>query len=122
MRPGASAAAGRDLADDSVGERSAKRRPVSNIVPCGVLLGMATEVGVLLTLSRGFTLQEESAFEEVVCHQRDRLFTIALWIPRDRGEAEDAVQETLISGVESLALVVTTMQRVPSKHPADFVR
>jgi RNA polymerase sigma-70 factor (ECF subfamily) len=61
-----------------------------------VLLGMATEIGMPRTASRELTLQEELAFEQIVFRQRHRLYVIALGILRDRGEAEDAVQETLI--------------------------
>ena len=50
-----------------------------------------------MPITRELTLQDELAFEQIVFRQRHRLFTIALGIPRDRGEAEDAVQETLIS-------------------------
>jgi DNA-directed RNA polymerase specialized sigma24 family protein len=57
---------------------------------------MATEIGMRLTASGELTLEEELAFEQIVFLQRHRLFAIALGILRDRGEAEDAVQEALI--------------------------
>jgi hypothetical protein len=69
---------------------------VSKIHSRCVVLGMATEIGMRRTASRQLTLQEELAFEQIVFGQRHRLYVIALGILRDRGEAEDAVQETLV--------------------------
>src|SRR5579864_2432205 len=57
---------------------------------------MASEMQMRSTASSERTLQDELAFEQIVFRQRHRLFAIALGILRDRGEAEDAVQETLI--------------------------
>jgi RNA polymerase sigma-70 factor (ECF subfamily) len=64
--------------------------------PRCVLLDMASEIEMRLTASSELTLQDELAFEQIVFRQRHRLFAIALGILRDRGEAEDAVQEALI--------------------------
>jgi RNA polymerase sigma-70 factor, ECF subfamily len=57
---------------------------------------MASELEMRITVTSELTLQDEMAFEQIVFRQRHRLFTIALGILRDRGEAEDAVQEALI--------------------------
>ena len=69
---------------------------VSRIDPWCVLLDMASEMEMRLTASSERTLQDELAFEQIVFRQRHRLFAVALGILRDRGEAEDAVQEALI--------------------------
>jgi RNA polymerase sigma-70 factor (ECF subfamily) len=57
---------------------------------------MASEIEMRMAIPSELRLQDELAFEQIVFRQRHRLFTIALGILRDRGEAEDAVQETLI--------------------------
>src|ERR1700680_1991635 len=64
--------------------------------PRCVLLDMASEIEMRMPITSELTLQDELSFEQIVFRQRHRLFTIALGILRDRGEAEDAVQETLI--------------------------
>jgi RNA polymerase sigma-70 factor (ECF subfamily) len=64
--------------------------------PRCVLLGMASEIEMRMTISSELSSEDELAFEQIVFRQRHRLFTIALGILRDRGEAEDAVQETLL--------------------------
>ncbi|MEO7275490.1 MAG: sigma-70 family RNA polymerase sigma factor [Vicinamibacterales bacterium] len=42
-----------------------------------------------------------SSFEEVVLPHVDRLFRLAMWLSRDRTEAEDIVQETLFQALTS---------------------
>lgn len=64
--------------------------------PRCVLTVMTAEIELRMTGTSALTLQDELAFEHVIFGQRHRLFTIALGILRDRGEAEDAVQETLV--------------------------
>src|ERR1700676_729371 len=64
--------------------------------PSCVLLGMGCEIEMRIAIPTELRRQDELAFEQIVFRQRHRLFTLALGILRDRGEAEDAVQETLI--------------------------
>jgi RNA polymerase sigma-70 factor (ECF subfamily) len=42
-----------------------------------------------------------TAFESEVMPHVDRLFRLAMWWERDRGEAEDVVQETLVQALQS---------------------
>jgi RNA polymerase sigma-70 factor (ECF subfamily) len=45
--------------------------------------------------------QEWSTFELEVLPHVDRLFRLALWLERDRSEAEDLVQETMMQALQS---------------------
>jgi RNA polymerase sigma-70 factor (ECF subfamily) len=44
-----------------------------------------------------------TAFESEVMPHVDRLFRLAMWWERDRGEAEDLVQETLVQALQSFS-------------------
>src|SRR5262247_2619630 len=45
--------------------------------------------------------EEWSSFEREVLPHVDRLFRLAMWLERDRTEAEDLVQETLMQALQS---------------------
>ena len=42
-----------------------------------------------------------SAFEGAVLPHSDRLFRLAMWLERNRADAEDAVQETMVQALRS---------------------
>ncbi len=69
-------------------------------------------IATVRELSTGETLLERT-FEAVAVSDARRLFTLALSILRDDGEAEDAVQETLLKAWRSWASV-STMERPAS--------
>ena len=70
--------------------------------------------------------REWSAFEQEVMPHIDDLFRIAKWLMRDRGEAEDLVQETFMQALQSFhryeqgtnarAWLVTIMYRARGKR------
>ena len=53
------------------------------------------------TLLRSRDIREQEAFEATVLRETRRLYVLALSILRDGGEAEDAVQETLVKAWRS---------------------
>ena len=67
-----------------------------------------------------------SAFEGEVLPHVDRLFRLAMWLERNRADAEDAVQETMMRALRSFhrfqpgtncrAWLVTILQRVVSNR------
>jgi len=73
-----------------------------------------------------------SAFEGEVLPHADRLFRLAMWFVRNRSDAEDVVQETMIQALESfhrfqpwnncLAWLTTILQRIVSNHRSAAVR
>jgi RNA polymerase sigma-70 factor (ECF subfamily) len=77
------------------------------------------------TMSRD-TLETWSAFEGEVLPHADRLFRLAMWFERNRADAEDAVQETMIRALRSFhrfqpgtncrAWLVTILRRVVSNR------
>src|SRR5262245_9781190 len=67
-----------------------------------------------------------AAFEGEVLPHADRLFRLAMWLERNRADAEDVVQETMIQALRSFhrfqpgtncrAWLVTILQRVVSNR------
>src|SRR5262245_55594145 len=67
-----------------------------------------------------------AVFEEEVLPHADRLFRLALWFERNRADAEDVVQETMIQALRSFhrfepgtncrAWLVTILQRIVSNR------
>src|SRR5678815_5087197 len=66
------------------------------------------------------------AFEAEVLPHADRLFRLAMWLERNRADAEDVVQETMIQALRSFhrfqpgtncrAWLITILQRVVSNR------
>src|SRR4029077_8484102 len=75
---------------------------------------------------------EWSAFEAEAMPHLDRLFRLAMWMERDRQEAEDLVQETLLQALRSFgrftpgtncrAWLVTILQHVRGNRRRARVR
>src|SRR5215467_3515228 len=67
-----------------------------------------------------------SAFEGEVLPHSDRLFRLAMWLERNRADAEDAVQETMVQALRSFhrfepgtncrAWLITILQRIVSNR------
>lgn len=67
-----------------------------------------------------------AAFEGEVLPHADRLFRLAMWLERNRAEAEDVVQETMIQALRSFhrfqqgtncrAWLITILQRIVSNR------
>jgi RNA polymerase sigma-70 factor, ECF subfamily len=67
-----------------------------------------------------------AAFEGEVLPHADRLFRLAMWLERNRGDAEDVVQETMIQALRSFhryqpgtncrAWLITILQRIVSNR------
>ena len=67
-----------------------------------------------------------SAFEREVLPHADRLFRLAMWLERNRADAEDAVQETMVQALRSFhrfqpgtncrAWLITILRRVISNR------
>jgi RNA polymerase sigma-70 factor (ECF subfamily) len=67
-----------------------------------------------------------SAFEEEALPHANRLFRLAMWLERNRADAEDAVQETMVQAMRSFhrfqpgtncrAWLITILQRVISNR------
>src|SRR5919109_2896190 len=65
-------------------------------------------------------------FEAEVLPHIDRLFRLAMWLERDRGEAEDLVQETFVEALQSFhrfergtncrAWLITIMRHLQGKR------
>jgi RNA polymerase sigma-70 factor, ECF subfamily len=70
--------------------------------------------------------EPSSAFETEVLPHADRLFRLAMWLERDRTDAEDVVQDTMMQALRSFhrfqpgtncrAWLVTILQRVVSNR------
>ena len=79
-----------------------------------------------MTMTRLHDSESWSAFETEVLPHGDRLFRLAMWFERNRTDAEDAVQETMIQALRSFhrfrpgtncrAWLVTILQRVVSNR------
>src|SRR6476661_5247180 len=67
-----------------------------------------------------------AAFEGEVLPHTDRLFRLAMWLERNRDDAEDVVQETMIQALRSFhrfqpgtncrAWLITILQRIVSNR------
>ena len=67
-----------------------------------------------------------AAFEEEVLPHADRLFRLAMWLERNRADAEDVVQETMMQALRSFhrfqpgtncrAWLITILQRIVSNR------
>jgi RNA polymerase sigma-70 factor, ECF subfamily len=81
-------------------------------------------------LKHAAALRDESsswtAFEREVLPHADRLFRLAMWLERNRADAEDVVQETMIQALRSFhrfqpgtncrAWLITILQRIVSNR------
>jgi RNA polymerase sigma-70 factor, ECF subfamily len=64
-----------------------------------------SDVIAYATLERSWDISEHEAFEATALRETRRLFLLALSILRDEGEAEDAVQETLVKAWRSRGML-----------------
>lgn len=62
---------------------------------------MTSDVIAYATVVRSWGISEQEAFEAMALRETRRLYVLALAILRDSGEAEDAVQETLVKAWRS---------------------
>lgn len=103
------------------------RRPGINAGLMGILLPGLHGLSCLAAYDRHSASPDLwSAFEAEAMPHVDRLFRLAMWMERDRQEAEDLVQETLLQALRSFgrftpgtncrAWLITILQRVRSNR------
>jgi RNA polymerase sigma factor (sigma-70 family) len=100
--PEALAQSAMDRAPEAIcGDRRQIRASPLSVAPWGGVSRSArrcvlTGVQELATTPGRTAINEDAAFDEMVQRERRRLWTLALRVLRDEGEAEDAVQDTLV--------------------------